>query len=236
MSKEAKRADMLDAVLIGSAALAKYAGMTTEEAAENLAAVPGFTTAEVLAATIEDLEAMNMEVFAGEEAPEGSGGWKIADDGCADWAVNKIAEERAELARMEELAEAQIARIEEKLAAARKRCENGTRFLTGKLAEYFATVPHRQSKGKTQETYQLLSGTLKLKKGGVSMKQDDAKLLEFLKASGQSEYIKVTESPKWGDFKKRLVIQGTDVVDAETGELVEGVQLIEKPDTFTVDI
>lgn len=234
MSKEAKRADMLDAVLIGSAALAEYAGMTTEEAAENMAAVPGFTTAEVLAATIEDLEAMNMEVFAGEDVPDGSGGWKIADDGCADWAVNKIAEERAELARMEELAEAQIARIEEKLAAARKRCENGTRFLTGKLAEYFATVPHKKT--KTQETYRLLSGTLKMKLGGVSMKQDDAKLLEFLKASGQSEYIKVTESPKWGDFKKRLVIQGADVVDAETGELVEGVQLIEKPDTFTVDI
>lgn len=194
------------------------------------------TTEELMAATLEELEAMNMEAFAYQEEPEAPAPWKIADDGCADWAVNKIAEERAELARIEELAEAQIARIEEKLAAARKRCENGTRFLTGKLAEYFATVPHRQSKGKTQETYQLLSGTLKLKKGGITMKQDDEKLLAFLKASGASDMIQITEKPKWGEYKKRLEIQGADVVDMETGEIVEGVQLVTKPDTFTVDL
>lgn len=192
------------------------------------------STADLMAATLEELEGLNMDAFAYQEEPETHAQWKIADDGCADWAVNKIAEERAELARIEELAEAQIARIEEKLAAARKRCENGTRFLTGKLAEYFATVPHKKT--KTQETYRLLSGTLKMKLGGVTMKQDDTKLLEFLKASGQNEYIKITEAPKWGDFKKRLEIQGTDVVDMETGEIVEGVQLIEKPDTFTVDV
>lgn len=191
------------------------------------------TADDMFVVTMEDLEAMNMEAFAYQEEPEAPVKWKIADDGAADWAVQKIQAERAELARLEELAEAQIARIEEKVAAARKRCENGTRFLTGKLAEYFATVPHKKT--KTQESYRLLSGTLKMKLGGVTMKQDDAALVEFLKASGQTEYIKITESPKWGDFKKRLEIQGTDVVDTETGEIVEGVRLIEKPDTFTVE-
>ena len=38
--------------------------------------------------------------------------------GCADWACRKIAEEKAELDRIRELADAQIQKIEEKVAAA----------------------------------------------------------------------------------------------------------------------
>lgn len=104
------------------------------------------------------------------------------------------------------VAVAQIQRIEEKVAAAERRCENGTRFLTGKLAEYFETVPHKKT--KTKESYRLLSGSLTKKLGGTQMKQDDEKLLEYLKASGNEDMIKVTEKPAWGEFKKRLVIMG----------------------------
>ena len=68
------------------------------------------------------------------------------------------------------------------------------------------------------------------------MKQDDTVLVQFLKASGNLEFIKTEEKPKWGDFKKRLEIIGGSVVDKETGEIVEAVQIIEKPDTFTVDV
>ena len=68
------------------------------------------------------------------------------------------------------------------------------------------------------------------------MKQDDEKLVQFLKDSGQLEFIKTEEKPRWGDFKKRLEIIGGSVVDKETGEIVEAVQIIEKPDTFTVDV
>ena len=194
------------------------------------------STEDLLAVTLAELEDMDIFAFADfsdEEDPEAPQGWRIADDGCAEWAVQKIAAERAELARLKALAHDQIARIEEKLAAAEKRCENGTRFLTSKLEEYFRTVPHKTT--KTQETYRLLSGTLKLKKGGVTMKQDEAALVEYLKATGQTDYVKTVETACWGDFKKRLEIVGGAVVDKETGEIVQGVELVSKPDAFTVD-
>lgn len=207
----------------------------TAVAAENEATEA--TPEQAPAVTLEELEAMDMSAFGEPEAEAEDGPrpvWRITDDGCADWAVQKIAEERAELSRIRELAEAQIARIEEKVAAAERRCENGTRFLTGKLAEYFETVPHKTT--KTKASYRLLSGTLTRKFGGQQMKQDDEALVKFLKASGNLDFIKTEEKPKWGDYKKRLKIMGGSVVDTETGEIVEGVQLIEKPDTFTVDI
>ena len=193
-------------------------GMSSDEAAEALAQL-GAPEAPAPSVTL-------------EEGPRPE--WRITDDGCADWACRKIAEEKAELDRIRELAEAQIQKIEEKLAAAERRYENGTRFLTGKLAEYFETVPHKAT--KTKESYRLLSGTLTRKYGGAQMKQDDAQLVQYLKDSGQLEFIKTEEKPKWGEFKKRLEIMGGSAVDKETGEIVEAVQIIEKPDTFSVDV
>lgn len=186
--------------------------------------------------TVDELEALDLYAFTASGDSDEDRGFRIADDDTADWAVRKIAEERAELARMKVMASEQVGRIMDKVAAAEKRCESATAYLTGKLAEYFNTVPHKVSKAKTQETYRLLSGVLKMKRGGVSMQQDDERLLAYLKASGATDMITTTEKPRWGEFKKRLEIVGDQVVDSSTGEIVEGVSVVEKPDVFTIDV
>lgn len=185
-------------------------------------------------ATLDELEGLDMTIFSQEDEKAERPAWRITDDECADWAVAKIAEERAELARIKALADEKISRIMEKVQEAEKRYENGTAYLTSKLLEYFNAVPHKKT--KTTESYRLLSGTLKMKLGGVTMKQDDKKLLEYLKASGNADMIKTTEAPKWGEYKKRLEIIGDHIVDKTTGELVEGVEAIENPNTFSVDV
>ena len=207
----------------------------TDEALAAMAAPAAQEEPQAPAVTLDELEGMDDALWTQDEAEDAPRpAWRITDDGCADWACRKIAEEKAELDRIRELADAQIQKIEEKVAAAERRFQNGTRFLTGKLAEYFETVPHKTT--KTKASYRLLSGTLTRKFGGTTMKQDDEKLVQFLKDSGQLEFIKTEEKPRWGDFKKRLEIIGGSVVDKETGEIVEAVQIIEKPDTFTVDV
>lgn len=221
---------------------ASAAGITTDEAGKALAKAGAAMAApaaqeepQAPAVTLDELEGMDDTLWTQDEAEDAPRpAWRITDDGCADWACRKIAEEKAELDRIRELADAQIQKIEEKVAAAERRFQNGTRFLTGKLAEYFETVPHKTT--KTKASYRLLSGTLTRKFGGATMKQDDEKLVQFLKDSGQLEFIKTEEKPRWGDFKKRLEIMGGSVVDKETGEIVEGVTVETKPDTFTVDV
>lgn len=204
-----------------------------EETEAKQAAVPAEEVqTELPAITLDELENISAEAFSTLEEPKGP--FRIADDSAADWAVQKIAEERRELARITKLADDQIARIMEKVEAAERRCENGTSFLTAKLAEYFETVPHKTT--KTQHTYRLLSGTLKKKIGGTQLKPDNEKLLEFLKASGNTDMIRTKEEPAWGDYKKRLEITGGQVIDTETGEIVEGVNIEEKLDTFVVEV
>lgn len=157
-------------------ATTKKAIAEAEQAAEikEATAVPT-TEPEAPAVTLDELEGMDMNMFDAEEtesAPRPV--WRITDDGCADWACRKIAEEKTELDRITALGESQIEKIQQRIDAAQRRYENGTRFLT--------------------------------------------------------------EKPKRGEFKKRLEIVGGQIVDKTTGELVEGVQIIEKPDTFTVDV
>ena len=88
---------------------------------------------ETHAATLDELESLDMDMFASDEVVGGYPVWRITSDEAADWAVARIAEERAELARIKALADEQINRIMEKVQAAEKRCENGTAYLSGDL-------------------------------------------------------------------------------------------------------
>lgn len=198
-------------------ATTKKAIAEAEQAAEIKEATAAPTAEpEAPAVTLDELEGMDMNMFDVEEtesAPHPV--WRITDDGCADWACQKIAEEKAELDRITSLADSQIEKIQQRVEAAQRRYEKTT---------------------KTKHSYRLLSGTLVKKIGGRTMEQDDDALLVYLKASDNKDMIQTTEKPKWGEFKKRLEIVGGQIVDKTTGELVEGVQIIEKPDTFTVDV
>lgn len=182
------------------------------------------------AATLDELEQVDLGTVAeGERAP-----FRITDDRCADWAIRKIADERSEYDRLKALADEQIAAINEKVAAARKRMENGTSYLTSCLADFFATVPHKET--KATEKYRLLSGTLTFKKGATKTKLDETKLVPWLKANGYGELVKVEESTRWADLKKLLSYTGDIATMTETGEIVEGVTVYETPGIFTVDV
>lgn len=159
--------------------------------------------------------------------------FRITDDKTADWAVRKIAEERAEFERLKSLACAQIDEITEKIGEAKKRLDSSTEYLKTKLAEYFQSVPHKET--KTTEKYRLLSGTLTLKKGGAKPKPDNEKLVQWLAANGYTDYIKTEQSPQWGEFKKLLDYSGGVPVIKETGEVVEGVELVDEPAEFDID-
>lgn len=189
---------------------------TTAALAAEQADAEAITTQEpelLPAATLDELEQVDLgTVTEGERAP-----FRITDD-----------------RRLKALADEQIAAINEKVDAARKRMENGTSYLTSCLADFFATVPHKET--KTTEKYRLLSGTLTFKKGTTKTKLDEGKLVPWLKANGYGELVKVEESTRWADLKKLLSYTGDIATLTETGEIVEGVTVYETPGIFTVDV
>ena len=111
-------------------ATTKKAIAEAEQAAEIKEATAAPTAEpEAPAVTLDELEGMDMNMFDVEEtesAPHPV--WRITDDGCADWACQKIAEEKAELDRITSLADSQIEKIQQRVEAAQRRYENGTPF------------------------------------------------------------------------------------------------------------
>ncbi|MDR3149959.1 MAG: host-nuclease inhibitor Gam family protein [Oscillospiraceae bacterium] len=166
-----------------------------------------------------------------EDGEQAKPAFVIDDDIKADWAVRKIAARRTEYDRLKAIADDMIARINGKLAAEAKSLETKTEFLQNALRDYFFTVPHKET--KTQAQYALLSGTLKMKKGGLKTETDADALLKWLKATGREDYIKVTEAPRWGELKKTLVIT-EDGATTEDGETVAGVTVTAGEDVFEI--
>lgn len=163
-----------------------------------------------------------------EEKPE----FQIDNDNTADWAIEKVMEAIAERDRLVRIADQRIQELEEQKRVLGERADRNTQYLTGKLFDYFQTVSP-SSVTKTQTSYKLLTGKLVLKKQQPEYVRDDAAMLAWARKTAPS-YIKVTESVAWGELKKVTSLDGKAVVLTDTGEVVQGVVAMERPDVFEV--
>lgn len=173
-----------------------------------------------------------VEIFGEEETSEKSP-FNISDDVTADWAIRKIKDKLENLDRLEALGKAQKAEIDAKIERERKIVENGTAFLRGKLLSYFESVPHEST--KTEEKYKLLSGTLKMKKASKKYDHNDDELTKWLIDNGYEDFIKRKAEPRWGELKKMLEMTPAGVVILKaSGEVVDGVTIVETPPEFDI--
>lgn len=157
----------------------------------------------------------------------------IDNDELADWAINKIKEEREECDRLLGIGQKKIDELTEQMKAVKEKYANKAAYLESLLSKYFDTVPHKKT--ETQESYQLFSGSLVLKNPYVSIKAPDEKSTEFIEyvRTHAPEYIRTTETVSWGEYKKTLKLSDDVIVD-ENGEIVEGLVCEETPAKFIV--
>ena len=188
---------------------------------------------EAEALTLDQIDEITLPGDMDPDEEQQSQRWRITDDGCADWALKKIKLEKDEFDRITALAEQEIARLREQVEKAQRRYDQNTAFLTSMLSEFFDTVPHKKTKTGT-ESYRLLNGQLVKKPAGVKMQPDDEKLVEWLVNSGRTDLIKVETKDKWADLKKQIEMVGTVAMIPDTGEIVEGVDIVEVPPAFSV--
>lgn len=158
--------------------------------------------------------------------------FKIDTDQKAEWALNIIREEQAEAQRLINVCNSQILYYQSELKKVQDKLEQKTANLKSMLFEYFQTVDRKAT--KTQETYTLPSGKLKLKYPKPEYKRDDATLVKWLKERDMTDYIKVSESPKWGELKKTVQVAGDKAcID---GEIIDGIQVVERQPVFDIEI
>ena len=156
-------------------------------------------------------------------------GFIVDSDVKAEWALRKIRERAAERDRIVEASAEIVETYHAAIKTEADRAAEEIAVLEGMLQRYFETVEH--SATKTQETYRLPTGKLKMKLAFQRMVPDTEALMSEYPA-----FVEHKPELRWGELKKRLDIAGGKVVDTETGEIVQGVSLETVPPKFIVEV
>lgn len=160
----------------------------------------------------------------------------ITNDNTADWALRVIRDNEAERDRIIDIAKAQIEELKAQIEEITAKYDNESNFLKNCLAEYVMNVPRKET--KTQETYQLLSGKLIVKKAAQKLVPNDETIINYLESNELSEYVKIKKSPDWAEFKKTLSIVDGKVINTNTGEVVptEVIGIEDVPSSFDIKL
>ena len=159
--------------------------------------------------------------------------WKITNDSEAEWLIDKVNEDLIEINRFELSLTNKIEILKERLEKVKKEKENKLTRRDNYLLRYFEEIPEElKKKSKTMEKYRLPSGEIIKKYPAPEFKRDNDTLVNWLKENKMNDYIEIKESAKWADLKKATKTIGSSVVLEETGEIIEGIEVIERAPTL----
>ena len=185
---------------------------------------------------MENLKLSEQFLSIEEEEKEG---WRIDSDLSADWTIRKIKAADAELERLKKVVNDEIQQLQEFLKKEQDKRDREVSFFESKLIAYFNEISKNAKETKTQLSYKLPSGVLKMKKASKTFNYDKSKLLAVAeKNKDMGDYVKIKKDFDWAEFKKQLDIRGDKIIARETGEVIEleGLSIIEKPAVFKVEV
>jgi len=153
----------------------------------------------------------------------------------ANWALRKIKQLQDKMDANVDLAAEEIAKVEAWEKEVNEGLHQSILFFTGLLEQYHRGVYAKDPEAKT---IKLPHGQLKMRAQQPEFRRDDGKLLAWLESQGTvgKAYIKIIKSPQWADLKKKLEIAGDKMVDPESGEIVDGVEVIAREPRFSLEV
>lgn len=158
--------------------------------------------------------------------------YKITDKAQADWALRKIKKIEEEQKANTEFARNEIEKIKDWLEKENKTLQRSIDFFYSLLEEYFRKHVQPQIDKKS---INLPNGTFGIRNGDQEFVYDDKKLSEWAKNSMPS-VVKYTLSVDKNELKKVTEVINNKLVVKETGEVVEGVIVNDRPEKFYVKI
>lgn len=148
------------------------------------------------------------------------------------WAFRKLAALQAKEQEIKDYAKAEIERIKSWQDSEVNKLSDDIGFFQSHIERYHFAKLQEDPKAKTLTTPYGKSKSTTSQPSPQSV--DDNALLQHIKSNGFMDYLKVEESVKWGEFKKKIKI--TETADGyaafdENGEQIPGV--IIKPENVS---
>jgi hypothetical protein len=161
----------------------------------------------------------------------------IDNDQKANWALRKIRHlkkkknENEEFAKTEiEVIQKEIDEVNQWLETENSNLNNDIEYMEGMLRVYAEQLKTDDPKLKT---HKLPFGQLQFRKQRDKWKYDNDKLLEFAEKSLE-DIIKIKKQVDKRKLKKKIKIVGSKAVVADTGEVIEGIEIIQRGEKFKV--
>lgn len=152
---------------------------------------------------------------------------RIVDDIGAEKALVSLKADREEKERMVNVCNQMILEYQAKIQGLENNYSEKEDFIKHTLQAYMETVETKET--KTQHSYKLPSAKLIYKNSTQAIEKDDKKLLECI----DEQYIKTERKIDWANYKKGLKIVEGNVINND-GEIVEGVNVVEKEGEFQI--
>jgi hypothetical protein len=164
-------------------------------------------------------------------------GFVVDDDNKATWCLRKIRHFKSKQEKNRELAEKQINEIKKEIKEVEdwlddenSKLDNSIEFMESKLYLYAKQLREEDPELKT---HKLPFGQLQFRSQRPKWKYDNEKLLDFAEKNYR-ELVKVKKSVDKRKLKSQAKIAGGKVIIEKTGEVIEGVEVIERGEKFKV--
>ncbi len=157
--------------------------------------------------------------------------WTCDSDEKAEWCMARIRAAEQSVKNWE-------AHYKRQMEGIRKREQRTIDWMSMQLRKYLMRQKEANlvKTTKTADSYALPGGTLKLKHGSWDYQRDADQLLAWIQSEGMEDLVKVKLEPKWADLKKQTITMANgDVVMKDSGEIVQGVKAVMKPDEFVIE-
>lgn len=156
------------------------------------------------------------------------------DLGKATWAARKLARIRRQQAEVQRVAEERLQAIRDWMTAETEKLDRAAGFFEHALTEYHRLQLVENPKAKT---IALPDGVkLACRKQQPEYVRDNDVLLAWAKANAV-DCVKTIESVDWSTIKGRVAVSdGGTVIYVNTGEVVPGVTVEQRPDKFIVTL
>ena len=164
--------------------------------------------------------------------------FEVDNDMKAEWCLNKIRKVREQQNRETEELMRQMQFYKDQIEMIAARADEDVEFFEGMLRGYFNDrVEAGFTKAtKTKVSYKLPTGEMALKHLEPVYKRDDKAVMEWLRKEHAGDHIKVKEELDWAGLKKEVQVSGNGCVVPSTGEIVPGIEVIEREDEFVVEV
>ena|GEM_PF-665919 len=149
----------------------------------------------------------------------------------ADWAVRKIARLEARRQECRDLVETESAKLAAWLKKQEEEADRERSFFDSLLRDY---LEEQRQQDPRLKTIKLPHGKVGLRKQQPEYIRDNDQLLTWLRAN-RPELVKVKAEPDWAGVKAAATVLGDIMADPDTGEVIEGIRVVERPEKLAVD-